>query len=81
MTEDFDNWWDSDLPLSNNPYREDSPVYWAWAGWVAGAKAEREACAEIAEKEMRNTAMLTSYPPKSAAAWNIRNAIRARGEV
>ena len=45
------------------------------------AKAEREACAEIAEKEMRNTAMLTSNPPKSAAAWDIRNAIRARGEV
>lgn len=45
------------------------------------AAAEREACAEIAEKEMRNTAMLTSNPPKSAAAWDIRNAIRARGEV
>ena len=45
------------------------------------AKAEREACAEIAEKEMRNTAMLTSNPPKSAAAWDIRNAIRARGKV
>ena len=45
------------------------------------AAAEREACAEIAEKEMRNTTVLTSNPPKSAAAWNIRNAIRERSEV
>jgi len=42
--------------------------------------AEREACAAIAEKELGNTAMLTSMPPKSSAAWNILFAIRARGE-
>ena len=47
----------------------------------AAAAAEREACAEIAEKEIRNTAMLTSNPPKSAAAWDIRNAIRARDKA
>jgi hypothetical protein len=45
------------------------------------AAAEREACAEVAEKELGNTAMLTSMPPKSSAAWNILFAIRARGEV
>jgi hypothetical protein len=44
------------------------------------AAAEREACAAIAEKELGNTAMLTSMPPKSSAAWNILFAIRARGE-
>lgn len=43
MTKDFNDWWDSDLTPMNNPYREDSPAYWAWAGWVAGAKAERDA--------------------------------------
>ena len=43
--------------------------------------AEREACAAIAEKELGNTAMLTSMPPKSSAAWNILFAIRARGEA
>lgn len=45
------------------------------------AAAEREACAAIAEKELGNTAMLTSMPPKSSAAWNILFAIRARGET
>jgi hypothetical protein len=45
------------------------------------AAAEREACKAIAEKNLGNTAMLTSMPPLSDAAWRIRNAIRARGEV
>jgi uncharacterized protein (DUF924 family) len=44
------------------------------------AAAEREACAEIADKELDNTMLLTSYPPKSSAAWNIRAAIQARGK-
>ena len=44
------------------------------------AAAEREACVAIAEKELGNTAMLTSMPPKSSAAWNILFAIRARGD-
>ena len=45
------------------------------------AAAESEACKAIAEKELGNTAMLTSLPPQSAAAWNTLAAIRARGEV
>lgn len=43
--------------------------------------AEREACAKVAEQELGNTASLTSMPPKSSAAWNILQAIRARGET
>jgi hypothetical protein len=45
------------------------------------AAAEREACAEIAGKELDNTMLLTSYPPKSSAAWNIIAVIRARSET
>jgi hypothetical protein len=43
------------------------------------AAAEREACAKIADSQIKNTAILTVYPGKSAAAWDIANAIRARG--
>ena len=43
------------------------------------AAHEREACAKVADNELMNTNMLTSYPPKSSAAWNIAAAIRARG--
>ena len=45
----------------------------------AAVEAEREACAKIADSEIKNTAILTVYPGKSAAAWDIANAIRARG--
>ena len=48
-------------------------------GAIAAVNAERAACEAIAEKELGNTAMLTSLPPQSAAAWNILAAIRARG--
>ena len=44
------------------------------------AAQEREVCAKVADGELMNTNMLTSYPPKSSAAWNIAAAIRARGE-
>ena len=44
------------------------------------AAHEREACAKVADGELMNTNMLTSYPPKSSAAWNIAAAIRARSE-
>ena len=64
------------------PYAEGTdigPMLKRFAALVAAA--EREACAAIAEKELGNTAMLTSMPPKSSAAWNILFAIRARGET
>ncbi len=43
------------------------------------AAAEREACAKIADSQINNTAILLVNPGKSAAAWDIANAIRARG--
>ena len=43
------------------------------------AAAEREACAKIADSQINNTASLLVNPGKSAAAWDIANAIRARG--
>ena len=40
------------------------------------AEATKEKAAKIADAELMNTNMLTSYPPKSSAAWNIAAAIR-----
>jgi hypothetical protein len=42
-------------------------------------KAEREACAAIADKYLNETGILTVKPAKSAAAHLIAIAIRARG--
>ena len=34
----FNEWWDADYDDTGNPYRKDSPAYWAWAGWSAAIK-------------------------------------------
>lgn len=49
--------------------------------WGCAAKAERDACAKLADDKMMDTSALLSMPPKSSAAWNIAQAIRARGNA
>jgi len=39
---------------------------------------EREECLRIAKSELMNTFLLTSYPARSAAAFNIINKIKDR---
>jgi len=50
MTEEFNKWWGKDELSSENLYYKDSPAYWAWEGWQAGVKAEREMCAAVCDK-------------------------------
>ena len=47
MTEAFNDWWDSPIDMTGNPFRQDCAAYWAWAGWVARAAAERKAIEPI----------------------------------
>jgi hypothetical protein len=64
----FDEWWDSEPLIADNIYPQDTPVYWAWEGWQAAMKAEREACAKLFDGEV------WAYDYREIAA-----AIRARG--
>jgi hypothetical protein len=50
MSKAFNDWWNGDEMSKDNLHAEDTPAYWAWEGWLAGVKAEREACAEIAQE-------------------------------
>ena len=65
IPDEFNAWWDGDLDDSKNPYREDSPIYWAWEGWKAAMKQRTEPekhedwCDSL-------TKVLTSLPPKPA---------------
>ena len=34
----FNRWWDADYDDTGNPFRKDSPAYWAWSGWKAASK-------------------------------------------
>jgi hypothetical protein len=70
MTEEFNSWWNNGESLTDNPYELDSAAYWAWEGWCAAVKAEREACAKYFDEHWR-------------ATWTdeqIADAIRARGQ-
>lgn len=74
---EFDQWWDLDGLMQINPYNRDTPAFWAWEGWVAGSRAEREACAQILDANAaacKNNSMLRDVLVANAAA------IRARGE-
>jgi hypothetical protein len=44
-------------------------------------KAEREACALVADEEFGSTLMIGDAQPKHSSAWRIAAAIRARGET
>jgi hypothetical protein len=70
--------WDVGLLMRSQQSQDEPTKLERFAERIAAA--EREACAAIADKEIGNTMMLMSQPPKSSAAWNISNAIRARGE-
>lgn len=50
MSEKFNKWWNGDNLTKDSLYRKNSPAYWAWEGWIAGVKAEREACALVCEQ-------------------------------
>ena len=60
MTEEFNKWWNSDGLVEGNPYRKDSPAYWAWEGWQAAY--EQTICANCA-KEIHNCARCGEVNP------------------
>jgi hypothetical protein len=70
MTEEFNKWWNNDLLTQNNPYVDGTPAFWAWEGWCAGVKAEREACAKVCMKQQSDLQTRQRY---AAAIRNRRN--------
>jgi hypothetical protein len=67
MTEAFNKWWNEDLLTEDNPHVEGSAAYWAWEGWCAAVKVEREAMLDLALLH--------------AAPWHFQEAIRNRGNT
>ena len=55
MKEQFDDWWDAPIDMTGNPFRQDCAAYWAWAGWVAGAAAERNAILQMSREQWFKT--------------------------
>ena len=71
MSNAFNDWWNGDNLTKDNPFGKDTPAFWAWEGWVAGVKAEREACAKLAQETVCATHIPTGiqiYGTKVAKA-------------
>lgn len=78
MSKDFNDWWNADSLVEDNPFRRESPAFWAWEGWNAGVAAEREACAALCFQiwnKWMDEKDTTSFPDAEDCAA----AIRARG--
>jgi hypothetical protein len=54
MTPEFNAWWNEGETTTDNPYEAGSPAFWAWEGWQAGVKSEREQCAQLVENYAEN---------------------------
>jgi hypothetical protein len=76
MTEEFNKWWDEDVLVEDNPFNGGTPAYWAWEGWCAAVKAEREACAKVCDHMAARCNDIRAAALESAA-----ENIRARGNT
>ena len=75
VDEAFNRWWNDDALFADNPFNEDTPAFWAWEGWVAGVRAEREACAKVCDE------LVLEHPGRAdLTAKQCATAIRARGQ-
>jgi hypothetical protein len=71
----FEQWWNTGAQSPNNPYKADSPAFWAWEGWQAGVGIEREECAQVCDEIANKPSNMVLGVALDCAA-----AIRARGE-
>lgn len=60
MNEQFNDWWDEDVLTEDNPFNGGTPAYWAWEGWCAGVKAEREALLDLVDSYAKNNTDLAA---------------------
>ncbi len=69
VDEAFNRWWNADGLIEDNPFTRDTPAFWAWEGWVAGVRAEREACAKVLDTMAEKDKLSNYY---RVAALSIR---------
>lgn len=64
----FNDWWDSDIDPTGNPFRQDSAAYWAWAGWKAATEQpaqQQEPVAVVVDAyDTPGLQWLCQHPPK-----------------
>lgn len=72
---EFDEWWDADRLTQTNPYRKDTPIWWAWEGFQAALahSQKRDLPAKKPEHEWNQGSdypSRDSYADGYANGWN-----------
>jgi hypothetical protein len=60
----FNEWWNADYDDSTNPFRLNSPAYWAWSGWSAANK-EKHMTTHITKTWFDGEKVVTQEIPES----------------
>lgn len=81
MKTEFNKWWNEDLLTEDNPFCDGTPAYWAWEGWCAGVKAEREACAKVCDRVVEGKDPDDIHSDSQWAALTLAAEIRARSNT
>jgi hypothetical protein len=72
IPKEFNDWWDADRLTQTNPFREDSPAYWAWEGWQARAALEQTVQGPLSDEELDRL-----WREPMSADWEHREYARA----
>ncbi len=72
IPKEFNDWWDADRLTQTNPFREDSPAYWAWEGWQARAALEQPEQEPLSNEELDRL-----WREPMSADWEHREYARA----
>lgn len=75
----FEQWWSTGTRSPNNPYKADSPAFWAWEGWQAGVGIEREECAKLCDEVGED--LYEALMRECRSNENVANNARAAAEV
>jgi hypothetical protein len=70
----FDDWWNGDELVDDLNVVEDTPLYWAMQGWIAGRAVEKEENAKLCNSLARWHGQLVT-----AAFDHAADSIRAKG--
>jgi hypothetical protein len=69
----FDEWWDSDVMPSANPFAEGSAAYWAWAGWQAAQPKQEPVISAWSLREVYfdedGEPLMHRSPPAAQRPW------------
>jgi len=82
MNSEFNKWWDADdLTTQGNNFVDGTPAYWAWEGWCAAVKIEREAIAKVCDETAKK--YYPSNKKASSAFMYLASTIRfaERGKI